>query len=76
MVDKLHCDTKSKHFIVLFSAGIIRDNHPVGDDDTRAMNGRREESERMARVHNKRLLFSHIRQIMHDETKLEQQQQQ
>ena len=48
----LHSDAESKHFVVLVATGIIRNDHSVCDDDSRPVSRRREQSQRMARVHH------------------------
>jgi len=66
-----HRDSKRKHVVVVFSGGVIRNHHSVGDDHPGAIGRAWEESHRVARVHDEGLLLGHGVQVVKHEPELQ-----
>ncbi len=58
-------DTERIVALPVVGLGIVGNHHAVGDDHAGRARMRGEETERMARVHDQRLLVGHLAQILH-----------
>lgn len=57
--------TQGRQLVVLLTAGVVGNDHPVGQDHSWRVRARREQAHGVTRVQDQGLVAAHVRQVLH-----------